>query len=146
MLLAQDWGQRGQERDEVLDREINYKLQRNWVLGGSQCQWEVRSQIQPLCPDTELILGGRVLDHIEKIKANLCCFAGQRGLQWADVLKTVCPNLEMIMSCFVLVVQRGLDQLVDILLIGWWWTNLESVIGLVVPMGLGSVCLWAAYS
>ena len=35
--LAQDWGQKAQERDEVLDREINYKrygTSGNSVLGG----------------------------------------------------------------------------------------------------------------
>ena len=44
----------------------------------------------------------------------------QRGTQWANALKTVCPDLERIVRSFIVMVQRGCDQLVDILLIGWW--------------------------
>ena len=50
----------------------------------------------------------------------LYCFARQRGPQQANVLKTVCPDLERIVRRFLVMVQRGRDQLVDILLIGWW--------------------------
>ena len=38
----------------------------------------------------------------------------------------LCPNLEWIVRSFAVIVQRGSDQLVDILLIGWWWGKWES--------------------
>ena len=45
-------------------------------------------------------------------------FARQRGSQWANALKTVCPNLKEVVRCFPFMVQKGHDQLVDILLMG----------------------------
>ena len=59
---------------------------------------------------------GRVLGEVEKNY----CFARQRGSQQANALKTVCPNLEGIVGSFIVMVQRGRDELVDLLLIGWW--------------------------
>ena len=41
------------------------------------------------------------------------------GPQWANSLKLVCLQLEKIVS-FRVIVQRGRDQLVDILLMGSW--------------------------
>ena len=44
-------------------------------------------------------------------------------------------------------VQIGRDQLMDILLIGWWGGNGESVSSTFwFPPGLGSTCLWVADS
>ena len=37
-----------------------------------------------------------------------------------------CPSLECIVRSFAVVFQRGGDQLVDILLMGWWWGKWES--------------------
>ena len=38
----------------------------------------------------------------------------------AFCLKTVCPYLERTVESFMVMVQRGSDQLVDILLTDWW--------------------------
>ena len=39
---------------------------------------------------------------------------------------TLCPSLEWRVRSFAVVVLRGGNQLVDILLIGWWWGKWES--------------------
>ena len=67
-------------------------------------------------PCHRINLGDRVLGEVEKFY----CFARQRGPQRANALKTVCPNLERLVRRFTVIVQRGRDQLLDILLIGWW--------------------------
>ena len=54
-------------------------------------------------------------------KEQLYCFARQRGPQRANALKIVCPDLEGLVRSFIAMVQSGRHQLVDILLIGWWW-------------------------
>ena len=46
---------------------------------------------------------------------------GLRGLAYA--LKTMCPDLEGLVRSFTVMIQRGCDQLVDILLIDWWRDN-----------------------
>ena len=46
---------------------------------------------------------------------------GKGGQQQANALKTVCPALEGLVRSFTVIVQRGRDQLIDILLMGWWW-------------------------
>ena len=35
-------------------------------------------------------------------------------------MNTVCPDLGEVVRSFTVIVQRGHDQLMDILLIGWW--------------------------
>ena len=40
-------------------------------------------------------------------------------MRWANTLNTVCLALEGAARSFIAVVQRGHDQLMDILLIGW---------------------------
>ena len=52
-------------------------------------------------------------------KESLCCFARQRGPQWANVLELVCPHLEKVVRSFMVMVQRQRGQLMDILLTGW---------------------------
>ena len=47
-------------------------------------------------------------------------FARQRGPQWANALKTMYSDLGKIVRNSIIAVQRGCDQLVDILLMGWW--------------------------
>lgn len=67
----------------------------------------------------ELNLRGRVWSDVEK--EELFYFARQRGPElWPMTSKIMCPNLEKIMRSFIVIVQRGSDQLVDILLMGWW--------------------------
>ena len=51
----------------------------------------------------------------------LYCLARQRDPQWANVLKNVCTNLKRMVTSFIVMVQRtGHDQLLDVLLMGWW--------------------------
>ena len=59
-------------------------------------------------------------------KGQPCYFARQRGSQWAIDLKTMCLNLGKRVRSFIVIVQRGCDQLVDIPLMGWWWGKWES--------------------
>ena len=59
-------------------------------------------------------------------KKSFIAFTGKEGSQQANVLKTVCPNLEQVVRSLTVMVQRGRDQLVDILLIGWWGGKWES--------------------
>ena len=63
--------------------------------------------------------------------------------QQANALKTVCPNLERIMRSFIVMVQRGCDQLVDFLLISWWWGKWEVASS---TFCFQKVCLWVVYS
>ena len=51
---------------------------------------------------TELNLLGEIL-----WKRMLYCFARERWPQWADVLKTVCSNLERVARSFIVMVQPG---------------------------------------
>ena len=73
-------------------------------------------------PATKLNLRDRVLGEVEK---NSFIYVpgkgGHRGL--AHALKTMCPDLERVVRSFTVMIQRGCDQLVDILLIGWWRDN-----------------------
>ena len=39
---------------------------------------------------------------------------------WARALKTVSPNLEKIVRSFIVMIQRGHDHVMDILLMDWW--------------------------
>ena len=43
-----------------------------------------------------------------------------KGEQSELILQTKCPNLGKIVTSFIVMVQRSHDQLVDILLMGWW--------------------------
>ena len=53
-------------------------------------------------------------------KDNFNALLGKREPQWANTPKTMCPNLERIVRSFGIMLQRAHDELVDILLIGWW--------------------------
>ena len=64
--------------------------------------------------------------------------------------KTVCPDLERVMKSFVVMIQRGHDQLIHSS--DWLIVRCVGVciINLLVSKGLGSrsggsLCLWAAY-
>ena len=61
-------------------------------------------------------LRDRVLGEVDRVYY----FARQRGPQWANALKTMYSNLRKIVRSSIIIVQRGYDQLVDILLRGWW--------------------------
>ena len=66
---------------------------------------------------TELNLGDRVLALVEKNSA--CVLAGKGG--HSRLMLRLCPDQEGVVRSFMVMVQRGgSDQLVDILLIGWW--------------------------
>ena len=74
------------------------------------------TEIQPLYPGTELNLRDRVLGEVEK--NSFITLPAATGL---SALKTICPDLEGLVRRFIVMVQRGgCDQLIDILLIGWW--------------------------
>jgi len=79
--------------------------------------FSLESQFWLLYPDTELNLG----DGFRWSRKEWpYCFDRQRGPQCANALKPVCPKLETWRS-FIVVIQRGHDHLMDILLMGWWW-------------------------
>ena len=63
-------------------------------------------------------LGDRVLGEGEK--DSFITLPGKGGHSGLLTQKTMCPHLERIVRSFIAVVQRGHDQLVDILLKGWW--------------------------
>ena len=69
-----------------------------------------------LCALT-LNLRDRVLGEVE-----IGLLLSQRGPLQANALETVCPTRGFI----VLVQAAGHDQLMDILLIGWWWDHWKS--------------------
>ena len=71
-----------------------------------------------LYTSAESNLGDRVLGAVEK--DSFLTFPGKGGHGGLLPRKTMCLNLERIVRSFIVMVQRGRDQLVDILLIGWW--------------------------
>ena len=75
-------------------------------------------------PDTKLILRDRVLGEVQK--KSFIALLGRVGPQRANTLKIVCPNLEGVVRSFITMAQTEGDQLVDILLNGWWWGKWES--------------------
>ena len=77
------------------------------------------AEIWPLYTNTKWNLSDRVLGEAgEKNKNN--CFIALPG-KGGHALKTTRPDLERVVRNFIVIVQRGgCDQLMDILLIGWW--------------------------
>ena len=63
-------------------------------------------------------LGDRVLGEAEK--DSFITLPGKGGHSSLLPGKTMCPNLEKIVRSFIVIVQRGRDQLMDILLMSWW--------------------------
>ena len=53
-------------------------------------------------------------------KKSFIALLGRVGPQRANTLKIVCPNLEGVVRSFITMAQTEGDQLVDILLNGWW--------------------------
>ena len=72
---------------------------------------------QALYPDTKLVLRDKVLGEVEK--NSFIALPGNGGHSGLTPSK-LCPNLELAVRSFTVMVQRGCDQLVDFLLIGWW--------------------------
>ena len=63
-------------------------------------------------------LRDRVLGEVEK--DSFITLPGKGGHSGLLPQKIMCPNLERIVRNFIIMVQRGCDQLLDILLTGWW--------------------------
>ena len=74
-------------------------------------------------PNTELILRDRVLGEVEK---NSFIALPGKGGHSGLVPSKLCHDLEAVVKSFIGMVQRGYDQLVDILLTGWWGGKWES--------------------
>ena len=61
-------------------------------------------------------LGDRVLDEVEK--DSFIAWSGRGGHSMLMTPRTKCPNLGKIVTSFIIVAQRGRDQLVDFVLMG----------------------------
>ena len=59
-------------------------------------------------------------------KESFITLPGKGGHSGLLPWKSTCPHLERIVRSFIVMVQRGCDQLVDILLRGWSWGKWES--------------------
>ena len=59
----------------------------------------------------------------ERSKNTFTALPGRRVHSRLNALKIVCPNFERVVRSFIVMVQRGCGQLMDILLMGWWWCN-----------------------
>ena len=79
------------------------------------------SWIRPLYP--ELILRDRVLHEAEN---SFIALPGKRGHSRLMPSKLCVPTWRGVVRSFTVMVQRGCDQLMDFLLIGWWWGKWES--------------------
>ena len=77
-----------------------------------------------LCTSAELNLGDRVLGEVEK--NSFLTLPGKGGLSKPRPSKPTVPTWETIVRSFTVIVQRGLGQLADILLIGWCGGEWES--------------------
>ena len=109
-------------QDRQIMMEISDKTWSTVEVNGKPLQYSclenpMNSMKRSLYANTILNLGYRVLHEVEKIPLLLY---RQRGPQWANALKTVCPNIQSVVRSFIVIVQRGCDQLMNILLIGWW--------------------------
>ena len=66
----------------------------------------------------ELNLGDRVWSEV--IKDSFITLPGTGGHSGTNAFKIMCPHFGKIMRVFMAVVQRGCDQLMDVLLMVWW--------------------------
>ena len=66
----------------------------------------------------ELNLGDRVLGVLGEVEKDSFITLPGKGGTAGSCLEKLCPNLEKIVSSFIVMVQGGCDQLVDILLMG----------------------------
>ena len=69
-------------------------------------------------------LGDRVLGEVEN--ESFITLPGKGGYSGLLPRKTMCPHLGEIVRSFIVMVQRGRDQLTDIILMGWRWGKQES--------------------
>jgi len=72
------------------------------------------SQIQPLYPNTELILRDRVLGDVEK--NSFISLPGKRG-HGGLIPSKLC--LEWVVRSFIVMIKRGHNEFMDIPLTGW---------------------------
>ena len=80
--------------------------------------------MQPLNLDTKLNLRDRVSGSLEK---DSFIALAMKGTTSGLIPSKLCLNLEAVVRSFIVMVQRGgCDQLMGILLIGWWGGNSES--------------------
>ena len=113
-------------------RSIDYTLSK-W---GCHCSTKALGvwQLEEECCDAESSaslytgadsnLGDRVLGEVEK--DSFITLPGKGGHSGLLPRKTMRSHLERIVRSFIVMVQRGRDRLMDILLIGWWWGKWES--------------------
>ena len=119
---GQDWGQ--EEKGTTEDEMVGWHHRHDghgfgWTLGvgdgqgGLACcgSWSRKES------DTTEWLSGTELK-----KEKLNCFAGQETQQ-TNALITVCLSLERVVRSSEVIIQRGCDQLMDILLIGQRWVK-----------------------
>ena len=88
------------------------------VKQGSEL-WNVEVMLKtwPLCTGAKLNFGDRVLGEAEK--SSFIALPGKES-KTGSCPQIMCPNLGKIGRGFLVTFQRGHDQLVDILLMGWW--------------------------
>ena len=82
----------------MLEKKVTFWIERLIINSAEELgfmetrfQWEVLKPNPASVPQTELNLGDTVLGEVEK---NSFIAPRQRGPQWANALRTVCPNLE----------------------------------------------------
>lgn len=109
-------------------------------------QTPIDAKTLPLCTDTELNLGDRVWGEVDK---KSCIALPNKGGHSGLVSSKLCPALEGLVRGFLAVVQgagrawSAHRHPSDWLVVGQLGV---SIISLLVPSSLGSMCLWAACS
>ena len=76
-------------------------------------------KVWPLYNSTELNLRDRVWSEVEN---SFTVFPGRGGHREREP-STLCLSLDGVVRSFIVIVQGVCDQIVDILLIGWWWSK-----------------------
>ena len=98
----------------------NVSLAPSIILQGYHPKIDCVAEIWLLYSGAGLNLRDRVFGEVEK-NSFIALHA-----KWANALKAVYPALEVCSEESYSVQGVGHDQLMDILLIGWWWGNWES--------------------
>ena len=90
-------------------------------VGGSACWCSWWQKLAPLYASAKVNLADRVSGKVEDDSFIALPGKGEhsRLLFW----KGMCPNLVRIVSSFPGIIQRGCEKLVNILLMGWWWSK-----------------------
>ena len=74
-------------------------------------------EAQLLCTPVPNRISETVLDEVE-MNSFIASSGKSGGPQHANALRNVCPNLGKIVRSFIVIAQRGCDQLMDVLLMG----------------------------